>query len=275
MNYRHSYHAGSFSDVFKHLILTLIIDALKVKETPFTYLDTHAGRGLYWLDESEAQKMQEYRFGIERLISYNKITPAPACFASYLDLVSSMNFGDHSNCYPGSPKIAEALLREQDAMILCELHPEEYSFLKDNMGKSDKRVALHCTDAYLGMKAFLPPKTARGLVHIDPPFEKTNEFEMIESALKLAYKHWRMGQFMIWYPIKDKREVEKFQLSLKQYQNEVLFVEFFMDDTNISSNLMGCGVAVINPPWKLKENLKEVVLPYLAEALHARWAVSE
>ncbi|MBP9727562.1 MAG: 23S rRNA (adenine(2030)-N(6))-methyltransferase RlmJ, partial [Gammaproteobacteria bacterium] len=63
MNYRHSYHAGSFSDVFKHIILALIIDTLKVKEAPFTYLDTHAGRGLYWLDESEAQKKQEYRFG--------------------------------------------------------------------------------------------------------------------------------------------------------------------------------------------------------------------
>ncbi len=274
MNYRHSYHAGGFSDVFKHIILALIIEALEIKETAFTYLDTHAGRGLYWLDESEAQKMQEYRFGIERLISYNKIIPAPACFARYLDLVSSMNFGEHLNCYPGSPKVAEILLREQDTMILCELHPEEYDFLKTNIPKSDKRVVQHCMDAYLGMKAFLPPKTARGLVHIDPPFEKTNEFDMIQVSLKHAFKHWRMGQFMVWYPIKDKREVEKFKLMSAQLPAESFFAEFFMNDMEVSSNLMGCGVALFNPPWKLKEQLAEVVLPYLASALDARWKIS-
>ncbi len=274
MNYRHSYHAGSFSDVFKHIILTMMIAALEIKETPFTYLESHAGRGLYWLDADEAQKKQEYRFGIERLLAYNKIKPAPVCFSRYFDLIASMNFEDHLNCYPGSPKIAESLLREDDVLILCELHPEEYSVLKENMDKHDRRIALHHADAYSSMKAFLPPKTGRGFVHIDPPFEKTNEFEMIEKALKLALQRWRMGQFMIWYPIKDKREVERFQLSVTQLQSESIFVEFFMNDTEISSNLMGCGVALVNPPWKLKERLSDEVLPYLAAALGGRWEIT-
>lgn len=274
MNYRHSYHAGGFADVFKHIILSLVIDALEVKETPFTYLDTHAGRGLYWLDADEAQKKQEYRFGIERLMAHHKTFPAPECLTRYLDLIASLNFDDRLNCYPGSPKIAEAFLREQDALILCELHPEEFSYLKENIGRGDRRIALHHTDAYLSMKAFLPPKTARGLVHIDPPFEKTNEFEMIVAALKLALKHWRMGQFMIWYPIKDRREVERFQLSIQPLNVESLFVEFFMNDTDVSSNLMGCGVALINPPWKLKERLSDVVLPYLGKALQGHWEIN-
>lgn len=273
MNYRHSYHAGSFSDVFKHLILSLMIDALEIKEAPLTYLETHAGRGLYWLDSNEAKKKQEYRFGIERLLAYTKIKAAPACFSRYLDLIKSMNIENHLNCYPGSPKIAESLLRDDDKIILCELHPEEFQCLKENVDKKDRRIAIHHADAYSSMKAFLPPKTSRGFVHIDPPFEKMNEFEMIVASLKLALQRWRMGQFMIWYPIKDKREAERFQSSVLRLQPESFFVEFFMNDTDISSNLMGCGVALVNPPWKLKERLSEEVLPYLAAALDARWEI--
>lgn len=275
MNYRHEYHAGSFADVFKHVILSMFLEALQAKETAFTYLDTHAGRGLYDFTSPEAQKLKEFQSGIRLLIDYAKKTPAPHCFKKYLDLIASMNFDGVINAYPGSPMIAETFLREQDRMILCELHPEEFQFLKDNTDKRDRRIALHLADAYASMKAFLPPKSPRGFVHIDPPFEKITEINSILAALELSLKRWRMGQFMIWYPIKDKLTLNWFHQKVIELNTPHLFVDFFMQDTKISSNLMGCGVTLINPPWKLKEQLAEVALPYLASALNGRWNIGE
>ncbi len=45
MNYRHAFHAGGFVDVMKHLILTRLIEYLKLKPAAFRVIDTHAGIG--------------------------------------------------------------------------------------------------------------------------------------------------------------------------------------------------------------------------------------
>ena len=47
MNYRHAYHAGNHADVFKHLVLARIFALLGRKDTPYAYLDSHSGVGLY------------------------------------------------------------------------------------------------------------------------------------------------------------------------------------------------------------------------------------
>ncbi|MDF2915731.1 MAG: yhiR [Pantoea agglomerans] len=54
LSYRHSFHAGNHADVLKHTVLSLIITALKEKEKPFFYLDTHAGAGRYQLSGEHA-----------------------------------------------------------------------------------------------------------------------------------------------------------------------------------------------------------------------------
>lgn len=274
MNYRHHFHAGSFADVFKHLILVAVLERLQEKSTPLTYLETHSGRGLYHLHSRDTQKLQEYRFGIDALFDYAKSHPAPSIIQRYLTIIETVFTSiPHQMIYPGSPKIAENFMQPQDKMILCELHPEEFHYLKENMRRGDRLVAVHHTDGYAGMKAFLPPKTPRGVVLIDPPFEKKNEFDMMEAALAEALKRWRMGQFLVWYPIKDKKAVEKFQKTLKNNTTDVMFVDFFLENQGVSSNLMGCGMALLNPPWKLKEQLSDEVLPYLATALNARWEI--
>ena len=168
MNYRHKYHAGSFSDVIKHLVLTIIVQALQRKETPFCFLDTHAGIGLYELDSEEAQKKQEYQNGIAKLLLSDEKN-FPEEIQQYLFIIKKYNTKDELHFYPGSPFIAESLSREQDQIILCELHKEDINTLKENMPRA-KNIAIHHTDGYLGMKAFLPPKQKRGLVLIDPPF---------------------------------------------------------------------------------------------------------
>lgn len=60
MNYRHAYHAGNHADVFKHLVLARIFALLGRKDTPYAYLDSHSGVGLYDLQGDEASRTGEW-----------------------------------------------------------------------------------------------------------------------------------------------------------------------------------------------------------------------
>lgn len=266
MNYRHLYHAGNFADVIKHVVLIVLLQSLKRKETPFCFLDTHAGIGLYELQSEQSQKKREYENGIGKLFSLNEKT-LPLILQNYLSIIKKYNIDDHLNYYPGSPCIAKELIRSQDQMILCELHKEDYHTLKDNFF-GEKNAGVHLTDGYLAMKAFLPPKQKRGLVLIDPPFEVSDEFEKIFFALERALKHWRSGQFAVWYPIKDQTAVKKFYHSVKLLKTEQLILHFSLNNATEAGKLASCGILFINPPWQLKETL-ESVLPILFSALQA------
>jgi 23S rRNA (adenine2030-N6)-methyltransferase len=253
MNYRHIFHAGSFSDVFKHFIITQIIEKLKAKDTPFAVLDTHAGIGLYDLNREEAGKTNEYKEGIEKLWLDSNL---PSCFSSYISIIKELNH-DKLTLYPGSPYIARELLREQDKLILCELHKDDVITLKQ-LFKYDEQVAVHHQDAYLALKAFLPFKEKRGLVLIDPPFEKTDEWDKIVEGIELAYKHFRNGIYAIWYPIKDKGTINRFYEKISYLKTDkTIAVEFLLNTSYNPETLNGCGMVIINTPWQLEESLKE------------------
>lgn len=267
MNYRHSYHAGNFADVVKHIVLIAILETLKHKDAPFCYLDTHAGLGLYELKSEQALKTEEYQAGIAKLFSIDDVN-APDIVRRYITLVKNLNAGS-LQYYPGSPLIAQSLLRAQDKIVLSELHPEDYQTLKINMGY-DKRVSIHNTDAYLAMKAFLPPKENRGLVLIDPPFEKTDEFDQIIRALKIALKCWRSGHFMIWYPIKNQKQINHFYRDIDALNTDYFKIHFQLNQMDPFEKLSACGILLINPPWKIKELCKESLLPYLEKWLDGK-----
>jgi len=55
LRYEHGFHAGSYVDVTKHAILSLLMLRMAEKSSPFTFVDTHAGAGLYPLDASMEQ----------------------------------------------------------------------------------------------------------------------------------------------------------------------------------------------------------------------------
>ena len=272
MNYRHLYHAGNFADVLKHTIMIVLLQALSKKETPFCFLDTHAGIGLYPLQSIEAQKAREYESGIANLLSL-PIDNAPEIIQNYISIINHFNF-DQLQYYPGSPLIAEKCLRDQDQLILCELHPEDVATLKNNMPRG-KHIAIHHTDGYLGMKAFLPPKLKRGLVIIDPPFEVTNEFELMTQALQRALTHWQSGHFMIWYPIKNHKAVQTFYKNIRNLEKPMLMIEFELNRPPVEEKLFQCGIALINPPWQVEELLTSSLLPYLAKTMDASWTLDK
>ena len=72
LSYIHAYHAGNHADILKHLTLSLILEHLCKKEKPFTVIDTHAGSGLYALDDSRALKTGEAKSGIEKMINFSQ-----------------------------------------------------------------------------------------------------------------------------------------------------------------------------------------------------------
>lgn len=271
MNYRHIYHAGNFADVFKHSVLLALIDVLKRKDKPFCVLDTHAGLGMYELQSLEAQKKQEYQRGIDKLL--NHPDAMPKLIQDYLSCVRHYNLRGELNNYPGSSLLARQAMREEDRLIACELHPEDACILKNNLTIYANTV-VHHMNGYHGMKAFLPPKEARGLVLIDPPFENTTEFADVIECLTLALKHWRQGVYAIWYPIKDRFRVNNFYHELSCLNVPFHRIEFSLLSDETLSGMNSCGIVIINTPWQVPELLTTEILPALSAALEAQWTIN-
>ena len=261
MNYRHAYHAGNFADVLKHVVLIALIEALKTKQTPLAMLDTHAGAGRYSLASEEALKTGEFRDGVLRLQAAARL---PTVVHAYLNMMRSQN---GSQTYPGSPLIAAQLLRDTDRLMLCEVQDAEVASLRQLFAR-DARVAVHQRDGYQAMSALLPPPEKRGLVLIDPPFEaQEQEFRIIEDALAAAHKRFANGVYAIWYPIKLRQSVLPFHRWLKESGlRKVLVAELCVHPDNSALRLNGCGMAIVNAPYKLDRTLAEI-LPTLATAL--------
>ena len=259
LNYRHRYHAGNVADVFKHCVLTQALQSLQAKDTPFCVIDTHAGSGVYRLEAPG-----EFEHGIGRLWPERAAWPA---LAGYFAAIERLNTDGCLRFYPGSPFIIRDFLRPQDRAVLLELHPQEVADLKANLGSGVGRIGVHHTDAWSGLKGFVPPKENRGLVLIDPPYEQQDEFERIALSLARALKHWRNGIYLAWYPIKGRRPVETFYTALRDLGAAASVVEFITLPLDVEQRLNGSGMALINPPWRLLGDLKTILPPlaiYLA-----------
>jgi 23S rRNA (adenine2030-N6)-methyltransferase len=253
LNYLHNFHAGGIADVFKHMVLVLILEALRIKEAPFHVIDTHAGAGLYKLEGLEYQK------GIGLLWPQRQSWPA---LAGYLDIIEKFNKKENLARYPGSPLIISEFLRSQDRAVFIELHPQEYEALKLNLSDI-KNTAIHQNNAWQALKAFVPPPENRGLVLIDPPYEQTDEFEKVALALAHSLRHWRNGIYMVWYPVKERRPIEKLHRAIQAMGSQAFAVEFTTLPTDVEQRMNGSGLILINPPWKLIDTLKKI-LPMLA-----------
>lgn len=274
MNYRHAFHAGNHCDVLKHAALVLVLARLAAKDKPFIVLDTHAGRGLYDLDSDEARRSGEHLGGIVRIIDD---AGAPDALRPYLDAVRRHNPFGGLRWYPGSPSIARDALRRGDGLKLCELHPEERAALEAQMA-GDPAVRIFERDGYQAVRAFLPPVERRGLVLIDPPFEKPGEYERLADALFDGVKRWASGTFMIWRPIKDDDGYRAFDRKIAALGLEKTLIAELSVAARAANKLTGSGLFIVNPPYGLAEALEEI-LPYLAVRLAAAegagWALIE
>jgi 23S rRNA (adenine2030-N6)-methyltransferase len=266
VNYRHAFHAGNFADVLKHAVLVRVLLHLRTKDAAFRLVETHAGAGRYDLQGEAANHTREWQGGIGRLLAKSLGREADEVIEPYLAVVRGRNVGAELKSYPGSPLIALALTRLQDRLVFHELHPEEYAALAALVGRGNRARAVE-SDGWAALKAELPPPERRGCVLLDPPFEEPGEFARLTESLAQAYRRWATGIYLLWYPIKDTREVESFARRVARLGiPKILRVELAVGAPATDQALAACGILAVNPPWTLERDLM-TLLPALARAL--------
>ena len=261
MNYRHSFHAGNSADVVKHSLLIALVRALQHKQGALTLIDTHAGCGLYDLEGDEAQRTGESAQGVLRALA----DPNPL-LNDYRAAVQAVNVEAEPRLYPGSPRILAQLLRQQDFLIVNEKHPEDAYALRGAMRGTS--AAVHERDAYEFWLAMLPPRTARGVVVVDPPYEQPDERARITATLAAACRKWAHGVTVIWYPLKDRATHGRWKEQLRKLGiPKLLCVEHWLYDGDQAGIYNGAGLYIVNPPYAFTQ-----ALPPLLEGLRAALA---
>lgn len=253
LSYQHSYHAGNFADVIKHLTLSRVLSYMTQKDKPLFYLETHSGRGVYDLKHQHALKTGEYKEGIDKL--WAQRTALPEIFQDYLHSIYSLNTDNDLRFYPGSPAIAIDMLRSQDRLYCCELHPQEFDALK-SMKKKNLKVHVAQEDGIKAMNALLPPPEKRSLVFIDPSFELKTEYKTIPAAIHQAYKKCPTAVYCLWYPIVEKDLTEQLHKEMAKIPTQnTLNIEFHRERIT-AQGMTGTGLFLINPPYLLKSEIE-------------------
>lgn len=273
MNYLHSYHAGNFADVVKHVLLLQLLEQLSQKPKPFYTLDAYAGRGLYSLASDEAKRTGEATRGVTKLLAHVAEHPeqvVPQAVQTYLaDLQTARSTYD-KHVYPGSPWfIAHHIDKHEDMPNRAdafEWKADEYDALNYQLHQLPIGVAHR--NAYEGILAVIPPAEKRGLILIDPPFEQEHkDFSTLVDLLVKAHKKWATGIFALWYPLKNSDAVELFYKKMKRTEiRRQLVLELNVYPPDLPMGLNGTGMLIINPPYRFDSKAEEI-LQYLQPIL--------
>lgn len=285
LSYRHGFHAGNIADVCKHATLAIVTEYYTRKDSPFSYVDTHAGAGLYQLDTEWAEKTGEARGGILRLLDTALLgdeaarRDVPRALRPYLELCTQLY--SETATYPGSPELVRRLSRPSDQLHLMELHSSEIEVLRSNMG-SDARVHIHYRDAWTGATTLCPPNPRRGFALVDPSYETVEEYDAVVRLFDTLVSRWPAGGILLWYPLLTRREAERTQMLAALHtlagtdwvQSELTIRA--AETENGGFGMYGCGMFCLRPPWILADEL-EIVLdwlgPRLAQGSGAHWQV--
>ncbi len=263
LSYRHSFHAGNFADVLKHLVLVKILGYLRKKDKPFCCIDTHAGPGKYDLGSSYALQNKEFDSGIGKIWQRKDL---PEAVASYVDIIKAYNTDGELNHYPGSPLIARQLLRNHDRLFLFELHSAEVKLLTDET-KKNRRIKVFHADGLADSLGLLPPVERRGLVLIDPSYEIKTDYDQVVDTLIQMHKRFATGIYALWYPVVDRSRNKRLEKAIQNsgIKNIQLFELGVQADTE-ALGMTSSGIIVVNPPWNLATDIQQV-LPWLVDVL--------
>jgi 23S rRNA (adenine2030-N6)-methyltransferase len=265
LSYRHAFHAGNHADVLKHTIFSLVLDYFNQKDKPYWVIDTHAGAGMFALKSEFSQKNAEFENGIARVLMKKNL---PDTLDNFVNTVKKYNENNALIFYPGSPKIAESFLRDNDKLRLFELHPSDCKLLIDNFKGKTRQTKISQQDGFVGIKACLPPPTKRAVVLIDPPYELKDDYQRVVDCIKDSLSRFATGTYLIWYPLLQRAEPLAMVEALKKLQpNNWLNVSLSVETPNPDGfGMSGSGMLMINPPWTLPKIL-ESMMPVLCDTL--------
>lgn len=243
LSYQHAYHAGNLADVQKHALLAWVLNYLIQKDKPLTYIETHAGRGLYRLTGEEAQKTGEAAQGILR---HQDWFPPDHPYAQRLAETRSMHGAD---AYPGSPLIAAQGLRDMDSLHLAELHPQENSALIQALDGWGAHI--HKRDGFELAVAMTPPTPRRGLLLCDPSYEVKEDYDRIPKVFAAIARKWNVGILALWYPILRGGPHVPMVSALKAQHPDHLSHEVRFPPARDGHRMEGSGMFFVNPPFGL------------------------
>lgn len=251
LSYQHLYHAGNPADVQKHALMAWMLDYLVQKPKPLTYMETHSGRGLYDLGSPEAVKTGEAAAGIGRL---------EARFAPdhpYRRVLAQVRAEAGPQAYPGSPRVASALLRPEDRIELAELHPREEAALRDAMAETQAMV--HKVDGFSMAMSLCPPMPRRGVLLIDPSYEVKEDYEAIPGRIAALHRKWNVGIIALWYPILVSGAHKPMLAALEAARfPDALRHEVRFPPVREGHRMVGSGMFFVNAPWGLAEEAKRL-----------------
>ncbi len=273
LSYQHAYHAGGPADVHKHVALGLLLGHLAKKDKPFCVFDLYAGEGEYNLEAFAAQKTQDYAKGVSHIWNAG-IVPrdAPDGVRTYLELLRRFNPTAELGRYPGSPAIARDFMRDNDGLILNELHSTAFPEL-GRWARKDPRITVHKRDGLEALVGLTPPAIRRGVVLIDPSYEVKTEYTSVPETVAKSVEKWREGIFAIWYPIlKEERHLSLLDGLTQQVNADIFVCELSLPAVKHDEKapgLRGTGLAVINPPWQFDDAMRDAGF-WLARQLQGR-----
>ena len=190
----------------------------------------------------------------------------PEILTPYINIIKNLNPDNQLNHYPGSPLIADMLMHRNNRLELSELHPTDFMWLKQEF-KDVKNINIKQIDGYKHLKSKLPPIQRRGLILVDPPYELKTEYDDLIKNIKQAYQLFATGIYAIWYPVVSRSHVENF---CNQFKNSgiknILRIEMCIKPDSEEYGMTGTGMIIINPPWKLKEQMQSVT-PWMLDLL--------
>ena len=263
LSYRHAFHAGNHADVLKHYVLFEILSYYGQKDKPYWYIDTHAGAGQYDLKGPQAAQNAEYLEGVGRLWEQSQLPPA---LVAFLGALRAFNSGPDLRIYPGSPSLAGSLVRDEDRMLLYEMHPADLRALQARFKASGRQVRVRGEDGFAGLVGILPPPTRRAVILIDPPYEVKADYRRVEEVLSAALKRFPQGTYVLWYPLLRRNEVQVMRERFRRLGAPAWLQVELQVRQPTGSGMYGSGVYVINPPWTLPQQL-ESILPTLRDRL--------
>ena len=245
LSYQHIYHAGNPADVHKHAILAWLLTRLTEKPKPLSYIETHAGRGLYDLSAAEAVKTGEAASGVARMLA-NFAPDHP-----YRRVVEAVRAQHGATSYPGSPLIAAEILRPDDRLHLADLHPREHDALRQALRG---RANIHKADGFELALSLCPPEPRRGVLVIDPSYEIKADYDTIPFFIAKTHRIWNVGVIALWYPLlTDARHRGMVRAIEGAGLPKLLKSEVAFPPVREGHGMVGSGMIVINAPFGLEE----------------------
>jgi 23S rRNA (adenine2030-N6)-methyltransferase len=254
LSYQHIYHAGNLADVHKHALLSVMLDYLTRKDKPLSYVETHAGRGLYDLRDAAAIKTSEAAQGIEKVSNW---------FAPdhpYARVLARVRDTDGAHAYPGSPLIAATLLRPADSIHLAELHPREHAALA--LALSPYAARCHHRDGFEMAHALTPPMPRRGLMLIDPSYEVKADYAALPRHIDKLARAWNVGIIALWYPILTSAAHTPMLRALEAVHKDALRHEVRFPPARPGHGMIGSGLFILNPPYGIEGEAKRLTTLY-------------